>query len=108
MRTHHRKKLSLMLPSYDIVDMSFGTTPWSPTVLLRGGHLNVFMEVTAGNLQTLFNIVQAQIADPNALTDSVRMPPQKGKRPKGHAFAPIDSPRGKKYYIANKGGGLDV
>ena len=103
-RTHHRSKVSCMLPSYDGVDMTFGTTPWWPTVLLRGANSNVFMEVTAANLQTLFNIVQAQVADPNALTDSVPMPPKKGKRPKGHPLAPIDSPRGRKYHVANKGG----
>ena len=87
-RTHHRSKVSCMLPSYDVVDMSFGTTPWSPTMLLRGGHLNVFMEVTAGNLQTLFNIVQAQIADPDALTDTVRMSPKKCKKAEGPCPCP--------------------
>lgn len=102
-RSHHKKNMAGLLPTYDIVDMSFGSIPWSPTVLLRAGEANVSMEVTAANLQTLFNIVQAQIADPDALTNIVGMPQRKGRRPKGHEHAPIDSPRGKKYFIDAKG-----
>ena len=38
------------------------------------------MEVTAANLQTLFNMVQARIADPEAPTDDVGMPQRQGGR----------------------------
>ena len=59
-----------MLPNYDVVDMSFGILPWSRIVLLRSGEANVFMEVTAANVQTLSNFVQVQVADPEACADS--------------------------------------
>ena len=39
-------------------------------ILLNAREANVFMEVTAANVQTLFNFVQVQAADPEAFADS--------------------------------------
>ena len=66
----------------------------------------MLMEVTAANFQALFKIVQTQIADPDAIRDMAAMPKRRGKRPKSHPHAAIDSPRGKKYYVESKGGWL--
>ena len=105
-RNHRAPRTSKMLPGCDEIDMSCGIIPWTPIVLLRRGDANVLMEVTAANFQALFKIVQTQIADPDATRDLAAMPKRRPRRPKEHPKAPVDSPRGKKYFIHFKGGWL--
>ena len=102
-RCHHGKNLSNMLPQYAEVDMSFGIIPWSPIVVLRSGEANVLMEVTADNFRALFKIVQTQISHPDTVRDIAAIPKRQGRRPTSHPHAVIDSPRGKKYFVAAKG-----
>ena len=93
-----------MLPPYDVVDMGVGIIPLAPLIVLRSGDANVFMEVTAAHFQALFKIVQKQIGDPDTQRDIAAMPKRQGRHPKSDPHAPIDSPRGTRYFIENKGG----
>ena len=62
------------------------------------------MEVTAGSFEALFKIVQAQIAEQDAPTDSAAVPKRALRRRKSDQYAPQDSPNGKRYFIAARGG----
>ena len=93
-----------MLPPYDVVDMGVGIIPLAPLIVLRSGDANVFMEVTAAHFQALFKIVQKQIGDPDTQRDIAAMPKRQGRHPKSDPHAPIDSPRGTRYFIEGRGG----
>ena len=103
-RLHHAGGCSSMVPDYGVVDMDVDTLKWSPTVLLRAGVTNVFMEVTAANFQALFDIVQRQLFDTIEGAALCRKGRKRRVSSAADPTAPIPSPRGTRYWIEQRGG----
>ena len=86
--------------------MGFGSYPWSPFVLLTPKASNVAMEVTAGNFDVLFDIVQAQIAERDGGTSRAASPKRKMRRRKSDENAPKGSPNSRKEVLRGGEGWL--
>ena len=102
-RSHHQSTLKSWLPICGPVDMSIGTSPWSPVCLFEPAAANVCMEVTAGNFQMLFDIVHAQLAKPTNADGPSATPKRSLRRRESHPRAPKGSPSSRVYHVASKG-----
>jgi hypothetical protein len=102
-RSHHKSDVSSWLPVCGAVDMSIGTSPWSPVCLFEPAAANVCMEVTAGNFQMLFDIVHAQLAKPTNADGPSATPKRSLRRRESDPRAPKGSPGSRVYHVASKG-----
>ena len=103
-RDHHGSDCSSMIADYAVVDMGVCTPNWSPTVLLRDGVANVFMEATAANFQALFDTVQRQLSDTSEGTALCCKGRKRRVSSAADPTAPIKSPRATRYWIEARGG----